>query len=150
MVKMPEENVFEMEKFNETVLVRINPREATLPIDTSAEWSKGFMLTNVLIYELLKERWVEDFEDNNGDVHQRTHLHPQLLPLLKERRALMDQIYKISGNETVNEIKKEVGKLAAKAIFEGNKSKDIKSTYKDKAMEIIEAEFKVDINVEED
>lgn len=144
MVFVPENNEDNdniIVQFCETQLINVRPGDASLPIDTSAEWTKGFQLINQLIYELYQEKYVEDFEDDNGNSRQRTRFHPQLLPLIQERRRTIDQIYKISGKEATNEVKKEFGKLAAKAIFEGTKDRDLKEKHKQTAIEIIEAEF---------
>ncbi len=129
-----------IEEFDETVLVRISPKETTLPIHTAAEWSKGFMLVNVLIKELAKSRYTEDFVDNSGENRTRVMFHPQLLGYIQERRKQMDQIWKLSGGEVVNEIKKETAKKLAGFLFKMQTDKELKEQYKRDAYKIIELE----------
>lgn len=128
-----------IEEFDTTVLVRINPRESTLPIDTSAEWTKGFSLINVLIKELSDHRYIEEFEDNSGVRRTRPMMHPQLLGYMQERRHMMDQIFKFMGGEAVNEIKKESAKKLAGFLF-NLQIDEIKEQYKKEAYDIIELE----------
>lgn len=129
-----------LSKFDETVLVRINPSKSNLLVDTAAEWTKGFCLTNQLIFELAKERYQEKYVDPVGEEHERTVLHPQLIPLMNLRHKQIEQIYKISGGEAVNEAKKESAKNWAKMIFEGQVDRKTKQKYEKQAKEIIELE----------
>ena len=138
---MSDENKLEMVKFDETCVLRVNIRDASLPIDTAREWTKGFALVNLLIYELSKERYVERFEDSGGVFRNRTRFNPLLLPLIKERRALMDQIWKISGGEAINEARKELTKSFAKGLFEHKRDKEENEKYKEEAFKIIKAEL---------
>jgi len=128
-----------IEEFDTTILVRINPRESTLPIDTSAEWTKGFGLINVLIKELSDHRYIEKFLDSNGDERTRPMMHPQLLGYIQERRKQMDQIFKFMGGEVANEVQKENAKQLAKFLFQLQTDK-IKEQYKKDAYDIIELE----------
>ena len=128
-----------IEKFDTTVLVRINPRESTLPIDTSAEWTKGFTLINVLIKELADNRYIEEFLDNDGQKRTRPMMHPQLLGYMQERRHMIDQIFKIMGGEVANEFKKESAKKLAGFLFQ-LQTDEIKEKYKKEAYKIIELE----------
>jgi len=128
-----------IEEFNTTVLVRINPKQSTLPIDTAAEWTKGFSLINTLIKELTDHRYIEEFEDNGGVKRTRPMLHPQLLGYIQERRHMIDQIFKLMGGEVANEFKKESAKKLADFLFQMQMD-EIKQQYKDKAYDIIEVE----------
>jgi hypothetical protein len=128
-----------IEEFDTTVLVRINPKESTLPIDTSAEWTKGFSLINTLIKELSDHRYIEEFEDNSGVKRTRPMMHPQLLGYMQERRHMMDQIFKFMGGEVANELKKESAKKLADFLFKLQTDK-IKEQYKKEAYKIIELE----------
>ena len=128
-----------IEEFDTTVLVRINPRESSLPIDTAAEWTKGFGLINTLVKELSDHRYIEEFEDNGGVKRKRPMLHPQLLGYIQERRKQIDQIFKLMGGEVANEIKKENAKKLAGFLFELQRD-EIKERYKKDAYNIIELE----------
>lgn len=132
-----------IEEFDTTVLVRINPRESTLPIDTSAEWTKGFSLINTLIKELSDHRYIEEFEDNGGVKRTRPMMHPQLLGYMQERRHMMDQIFKFMGGEVANELKKESAKKLAGFLF-NLQIDEIKEKYKKEAYDIIELEVSDD------
>lgn len=130
-----------IEEFDTTVLVRINPKESTLPIDTAAEWTKGFSLINTLIKELADHRYIEEFEDSSGVKRTRPMLHPQLLGYMQERRHMIDQIFKVMGGEVANEFKKEGAKKLADFLFQLQMD-EIKQQYKDKAYNIIEVEVR--------
>lgn len=136
MVETEESAIVE---FDTTMLVRINPRESSLPIDTAAEWTKGFGLINVLVKELSDHRYIEEFQDNSGVTRTRPMLHPQLLGYIQERRKMIDQIFKLSGGEIANEIKKESAKKLASFLFDMQVD-GIKEKYKKEAYEIIELE----------
>ena len=138
-----------IEEFDTTVLVRINPRESTLPIDTSAEWTKGFSLINTLIKELSDHRYIEEFEDNGGVKRTRPMMHPQLLGYMQERRHMMDQIFKFMGGEVANELKKESAKKLAGFLF-NLQIDEIKEKYKKEAYDIIELEVSDDNAKSED
>lgn len=128
-----------IEEFDTTVLVRINPKKSTLPIDTGAEWTKGFTLLNTLIKKLADHIYLEEFEDATGITRKRAMLHPQLLGYIQERRKQIDQIFKIMGGEVANEVKKENAKNLAKFLFQMQMD-DIKKQYKKEAYNIIEVE----------
>ena len=127
--------------FEVTSLVRIVPGKSTLPIDTSAEWFKGFGLVNQLIKELAQERYSEVWTDETGVERKRPVLHPQLLGYMQERRKMIDQIFKITGGEAVNEMKKETARKMADYIFKVSTDKSTKDKYKKDALHIIEAEI---------
>jgi len=129
-----------LDEFEVTALIKVKPNEVTLPVDTSAEWTKGFMLVNKLIKELAEVRYKEAYIDSSGIRRERIVLHPQLLSYLQERRKLLDQIWKISGGEIINEGRKEMAKGLAKAIFEAQMDDKVKKKYEEKAKKIIEIE----------
>ncbi len=130
-----------IEKFEYTTLVKINPKQSTLPIDTAAEWTKGYMLINLVLLELAKDTYVDSYTDELGKPRRRTHIHPQMLPFLQERRRLQEQIWKISGGEAVNEGKKEFFKKQADFIFQMSQDVEFKDKHKDKVRKILEAEI---------
>ena len=130
-------------EFDTTMLVRINPRESSLPIDTAAEWKKGFGLINILIKELSDHRYIEEFEDDRGIKREKAMLHPQLLAYIGERRKMIDQIFKLSGGEIANEIKKESAKKLANFLFQMQMD-EIKEEHKKEAYKIIELEVSDD------
>jgi len=138
---MTEDKEDEIEKFEYTTLVKINPKQSTLPIDTAAEWTKGYMFLNMVLLELAKDTHVEEFVDEVGHERRRTHIHPQMLPFLQERRRLQEQIWKISGGEAVNEGKKEFFKKQADFIFQMSQDVDFKDKHRDKVKKILEAEI---------
>lgn len=131
----------EVEEFKYTTLVKINPKQSTLPIDTTAEWTKGYMLINLILLELAKDTYTETFTDETGETRRRTHVHPQLLSFEVERRKLQDQIWKISGGEAVLEVKKELFKKEAELIFQMSQDRDFKKKYRGKIEEILETEI---------
>ena len=57
--------------------------------------------------------------------------------------------YKISGGELRNEVKKELGKLSAKAIFEASRDETIRDNYINDAKKVIEASFNEKDNSEQ-
>ena len=131
----------EIKKFEYTTLVKINPKQSTLPIDTAAEWTKGYMFLNMILLELAKDTYTEIYIDEVGEKRRRTHLHPQMLPFLQERRRLQEQIWKISGGEAVNEGKKEFFKKQADFIFEMSQDIEFKDKHRDTVKKILEAEI---------
>ena len=133
-----------IEKFDITTLVRIVPGKTTLPIDTSMEWNKGFKLVNLLIKELAEERYSEEWTDETGAERRRRVLHPQLLGYMQERRKMIDQIFKISGGEAMNEMKKETARKMADYIFKVNTDRETKEKYKKDALKLIEVEAEYD------
>ena len=139
MTEQEEENP--IEEFKYTALVKINPKQSTLPIDTAAEWTKGYMLLNMTLLELAKDTYTEEYIDEVGAKRRRTHVNPQLLPFLQERRRLQEQIWKISGGEAVIEGKKELFKKQADLIFQMSQDYDFKKKYKHKVEKILEAEI---------
>ena len=130
----------EIEAFKYTTLVKINPKHSTLPIDTSAEWSKGYMLLNMVLLEIAKDTYVEKYIDEVGKKRRITHVHPQMLPFMQERRRLQEQIWKISGGEAVNEGKKELFKKQADLIFQMSQDHEFKDKYQKKMEKILEVE----------
>ncbi|KKN18818.1 hypothetical protein LCGC14_0951920 [marine sediment metagenome] len=131
----------EIKKFEYTTLVKINPKQSTLPIDTAAEWTKGYMFLNMILLELAKDTYVEEYIDEVGEDRRRTHIHPQMLPFLQERRRLQEQIWKISGGEAVNEGKKEFYKKQADFIFQMSQDVEFKEKHKKNIRKILEAEI---------
>ena len=130
-----------IDEFKYTTLVKINPGESTLPIDTVAEWFKGFDLVNHVIFLLAKSTYTEDLIDELGEHHEIPKVHPLLLPYMQERRKLQDQIWKIGGGEALMEGKKELFKKQADLIFQMSQDEDFKEKYKKKVQKIIEAEI---------
>ena len=138
----PQENpIEEIEAFEYTTLVKINPGQSTLPIDTAAEWNKGYMLVNSVILELAQDTYIETYEDEVGETRRRTHVNPQLLSFLQERRKLADQIWKISGGEAIIEGKKELYRKQADLIFQMSQDRDFKKKHRGKIEKILEAEL---------
>lgn len=130
-----------IEEFKYTALVKINPKQSTLPIDTTAEWTKGYMLLNMVLLELAKDTYTEEYIDELGEKRRLTHVHPQMLSFLQERRRLQEQIWKISGGEAVLEGKKELFKKQADLIFQMSQDHAFKEKHKSKVQKIIEAEI---------
>ena len=139
MTEQEEETL--IEEFQYTTLVKINPGESTLPIDTVAEWFKGFDLVNHVIYILSKSTYTEEWVDETGVKREIPKVHPLLLPFMQERRKLQDQIWKIGGGEAIMEGKKELFKKQADLIFQMSQDQDFKEKYKAKVEKIIEAEI---------
>ena len=127
--------------FSTTELVNINPKNTNLAIDTMCEWTKGFVLINEIILVLSQDTYKEDFMDDNGRARKKTKMNNMLLPFIKERRALMDQYWKISGGEAINEAKKEVSKQLASTIFNFKQDKETNEKYRKKIIDIIEEEM---------
>lgn len=132
--------------FDRTVLLKIKPGKSTLPIETAAEWTKGFMLVNKVISELLGDTFVEKYTDETGNERSQTHIHPQLLPFIQERRRLQDQIWKLLGGEAVVEGKKQAMKNLADMIFHLGKDAKNREANKQKIKEIIEVELEDEFN----
>ena len=130
-----------IEEFKYTTLVKINEHESNLPIDTVAEWFKGFDLVNHVIYLLSKSTYTEEWRDETGEVREIPKVHPLLLPFMQERRKLQDQIWKIGGGEAIMEGKKELFRKQADLIFQMSQDNDFKEKYKEKVQKIIEAEI---------
>ncbi len=141
MTEQIEENKHEIDEFKYTTLVKINPGESTLPIDTVAEWFKGFRLVNQVIYQLSKATYVEKWTDETGEKREIPKIHPLLLPFIQERRKLQDQIWKIGGGEAIMEGKKEFFKKQADMIFQMSQDQDFKEKWQGKIEKIIEAEI---------
>lgn len=127
---------FDMSK---TFLVQIKPEQSNLPIDVASTWTQGFLYINKILEKIDKDTHIEDYVDNTGIVRRKTVIHPLLLPMLQERRKLLDQVWKISGGELMNEARKTVVKNFAKQLFEAQISKE-KQEYEQKFKEIIETE----------
>ena len=130
-----------IEAFEYTTLVKINPGQSTLPIDTVAEWTKGFELVNYVIYLLSKAIYIEEYTDELGEDRAVPKVHPQLLSFIQERRRLQDQMWKISGGEARMEGKKELYKKEADFIFQMSQDNDFKEKHKKAVREILEAEI---------
>ena len=130
-----------IEEFKYTTLVKINPGESTLPIDTVAEWFKGFDLVNHVIYLLSKSTYTDVWIDETGEERKIPKVHPLLLPFMQERRKLQDQIWKIGGGEALMEGKKEFFKKQADLIFQMSQDEEFKEKHKAKVQKIIEAEI---------
>ena len=130
-----------IEEFKYTTLVKINEHESTLPIDTVAEWFKGFDLVNHVIYLLSKSTYIEEWIDETNVKREIPKVHPLLLPFMQERRKLQDQIWKIGGGEAIMEGKKELFRKQADLIFQMSQDNDFKEKYKAKVEKIIEAEI---------
>ena len=126
--------------FDDSLLLVKKSTKQSLPLDTVGEWKKGIQLVDALITEILSQSYIEQIEDKNGDFHKKTTYDPLLPTWVRERRLLLDQIYKFSGGEAVNEGKKEVIKNMAKVIFHASMS-DEKIKHAEKFKKIIEAEF---------
>jgi hypothetical protein len=130
-----------IKKFEYLTLVKINPGESTLPIDTVAEWSKAFGLVNYVIYLLGKSIYIEEYRDELGVMRELPKIHPQLLSFMQERRKLQDQMWKISGGEARNEGKKEFFRKQADFIFQMSQDNDFKEKHKESMKKILEAEI---------
>lgn len=128
------------EELETLALVEITPREATLPIDTSREWNKGFKLINQLIKVLADAMYFENYIDEVGDEHRLPKMHPQLLGYIQERRHMIDQIWKIAGGEVINEGRKEAVKNMARILFETQIERKVKEKYKNDVITILEVE----------
>ena len=124
---------------DKTFLVQINPEQSTLPIDVASTWTQGFLYINKILEMVDKDTFTEKFLDETGEERRRTHIHPLLLPIIQERRRLIDQVWKISGGEIMNEAKKSIVKSFAKQIFESQLSNQ-KQKYQKDFIEIIEGE----------
>ena len=130
-----------IEAFQYTTLVKINPKQSTLPIDTAAEWTKGYMLLNLTLLELSKDTFVEEYVDEVGNKRIITHFNQKMIPLLLERRRLQEKIWKISGGEAVNEGKKELFKKQADLIFQMSQDHEFKDKHRNSIKKILEAEI---------
>ena len=124
---------------DKTFLVQINPGQSTLPIDVASTWTQGFLYINKILEMIDKDTFVETFLDETGKDRRQTHIHPLLLPMMQERRRMIEQVWKISGGEIMNEAKKTIVKSFAKQIFESQLSNQ-KEQYKKEFIEIIENE----------
>lgn len=133
------EMVEEKLDMDKTFLVQVNPEQSTLPIDVAATWTQGFLYVNKILEMVDKDSFVDNYIDETGKDRRQTHLHPLLLPLLQERRRMIEQVWKISGGEVMNEVKKSVVKNFAKQLFESQLSKN-KQKYQEDFKKIIEAE----------
>lgn len=130
-----------VQEFKYTTLVKINPKESTLPIDTVAEWSKAFGLVNYVIYLLGKGVYIEQYKDEMGILREIPKIPPQLLSFMQERRKLQDQMWKFGGGEARNEGKKELYKKQADLIFQMSQDNDFKDEHRKEVRKILEAEL---------
>lgn len=128
----------EVEAFDESSLVKIEKGQATLPIQVASEWDKGYKLINKVIVMMMKDTHVEEYVDEVGDDRTNTHIHPQLLPFIQERRRMADQIWKFIGGEAVNEGRKKMMHNMADIIFQMTQDEDFLEKNKDKFREILE------------
>jgi len=128
----------ELDEFDETSLVKIEPGQATLPIQVASEWDKGYKLINKCILMMMKDTFVEEYKDELGNERTLTHLHPQLLPFIQERRRMADQIWKFIGGEAVNEGRKKMMHNMADIIFQMTQDEDFLIKNKDKIKDILE------------
>jgi hypothetical protein len=133
------ERVEEKLDMGKTFLVQINPEQSTLPIDVASTWTQGFLYINKILEMIDKDTFVETYLDETGEARRRTSIHPLLLPMLQERRRMIEQVWKISGGEIMNEAKKSVVKGFAKQLYESQLSKQ-KEKYQKNFIEIIEGE----------
>ncbi len=138
---MTTEEKFELKDFGQTYVLRVSEKETNLPIDTAAELTKGFVLVNDLIGRLYREIYLEEHEDRSGNTRERTVVHPLLLKLVEERRKTLDQIFKMSGGEMIQEAGKETMKQYIKKIFEFSQDREVKEKYKDQVRKTIESQF---------
>lgn len=129
----------DLDTIEETVLVRLKPDQATLPVDTASEITKGYTLINKLLGEVLRDKHIEEYIDEHGDTRRKTHYHPWTLELIKERRRTIEMIWKMAGGEALNEAKKESAKKMADMLFHAQEQ-DIKKRNKDDFIKIMEAE----------
>lgn len=130
-----------VQEFKYTTLVKINPKESTLPIDTVAEWSKAFGLVNYVVYLLGKGIYIEQYRDEMGKLREIPKIPPQLLSFMQERRKLQDQMWKFGGGEARNEGKKELYKKQADFIFQMSQDNDFKDKHRKTVRKILEAEL---------
>ena len=126
--------------FENTDLMDLDPAKSTLALDTMKEWTKGFVLVNEIISKLNESTYEEEFMDSKGNLRKKPKLHAMLLPFMKERRVLMDQYWKISGGEAVNEAKKEVSKQLASTIFNFKQNPESNEKYRKNVIDILETE----------
>ena len=126
--------------FEETILVRINPEDSTLPIDTAGEITKGIMWINELLGTLLSESYQDTITDSKGGEHQITKFHPLTMKVFQERRKSIDQVMKFINNQPESLVKEELSKLTAQALFSMSKNFKDKQKVKNKAFEVLEAE----------
>jgi hypothetical protein len=139
LMTMTLERVEEKLDMGKTFLVQINPEQSTLPIDVASTWTQGFLYINKILEMIDKDTFVETYLDETGEARRRTSIHPLLLPMLQERRRMIEQVWKISGGEIMNEAKKSVVKGFAKQLYESQLSKQ-KEKYQKNFIEIIEGE----------
>jgi len=128
----------EVKDFDVGTLVKIDTGEATLPIQVASEWDKGYKLINKVIVMMMQDTHVEKYVDEVGDKRTNTHIHPQLLPFIQERRRMADQIWKFIGGEAVNEGRKKMMHNMADIIFQMTQDEDFLEKNKDKFREILE------------
>lgn len=129
---------FDLAEIEETVVMKLTSDKATLPVETSSELTKGYALLNKLLYEVLQDKHIEHYTDEHGESRRRTHYHPWTLELLKERRRVIDQIWKMQGGEALNEARKAGAKKYAEKIWD-MQDPEIKQQHKDKFIKVMEA-----------
>ena len=128
----------EVKDFDVGTLVKVDTGEATLPIQVASEWDKGYKLINKVIVMMMQDTHVEKYVDEVGDKRTNTHIHPQLLPFIQERRRMADQIWKFIGGEAVNEGRKKMMHNMADIIFQMTQDEDFLEKNKDKFRQILE------------
>ena len=126
------------EDFDVGTLVKVEQGQSTLSIQVASEWDKGYKLINKVILMMMKDTFVENYVDELDNKRTLTHLHPQLLPFLQERRRMADQIWKFIGGEAINEGKKKIMHNMADIIFQMTQDEDFLEKNKDKFREILE------------
>lgn len=141
MTEQTEEKDLAVQEFKYTTLVKINPKESTLPIDTVAEWSKAFGLVNYVVYLLGKGIYIETYRDEMGILREIPKIPIQLLSFMQERRKLQDQMWKFGGGEARNEGKKELYRKQADFIFQMSQDNDFKDEHRKSVRKILEAEL---------
>lgn len=89
----------------------------TIVDDVVSELAENLFLINDVIETLAKDTRV--IKDEIGDrIVRDTHIHPQLLSWVKEKRMLATDMWKIAGGELQHEKEKEKIKIQGKMILE--------------------------------
>lgn len=118
--------------------IKVEEKKSSIVMDTLHEWKKGFNLINYIVGELGKDIRIVSKEDDHGQ-YRETHVNPELIKYLKERRYLLDQIWKLSGGELVQEGKKQAIKQMVDAFFNDDQENIVKD-HKDDIKEVIETD----------
>ena len=134
---MTDSEKYELVPMEHTFVLDVGDGNATLPLDTAKELTKGLAHINDLLGVSIKEKYTEEIEDQSGRKHFRTKFHPLMMKLFDEQRKRVDQIHKILGGALQQDIAKEAAKITAKLIFEARNKREVK----DEAIEILESEY---------